>query len=151
MPQSLTKLYVHIIFSTKNRSPLLEDENIRNQMYAYLASILREFNCPALVIGGTVDHIHILCTLSKTTTLTDVIREIKRNSSKWIKTKGTQYNDFYWQSGYGAFSVSYSNIPHARDYIINQQEHHKQTTFQDELRSFLKKHGIEFDERYIWD
>jgi len=91
MPQSLAKLYVHIIFSTKNRTLFLDDENIRNQMYAYLASILKEFGCPALIIGGTVDHIHILCTLSKVKTLADIIREIKRNSSKWIKTKGAQY------------------------------------------------------------
>jgi len=151
MPQSLAKLYVHIIFSTKNRAPFLDDENVRNQMYAYLASILKEFGCPALIIGGTVDHIHILCTLSKVKTLAEIIREIKRNSSKWIKTKGAQYNGFQWQSGYGAFSVSYSNIPQVRDYIVNQEEHHKQTTFQDELRSFLRKHGIEFDERYIWN
>jgi len=91
MPQSLAKLYVHIIFSTKNRTLFLDDENIRNQMYAYLASILKEFGCPALIIGGTVDHIHILCTLSKVKTLAEIIREIKRNSSKWIKTKGAQY------------------------------------------------------------
>jgi REP element-mobilizing transposase RayT len=150
MPQSLAKCYVHIIFSTKNRLSLLDDD-IRDQMYAYLASILQKLNCSAIIIGGTGDHVHILCHLSRTETIANVILKIKRNSSKWMKTKGIQYKDFQWQNGYGVFSVSHSNISQVRNYIIDQEGHHKQVTFEEELRTFLKKHDIEFDEQYLWD
>ena len=150
MPQSLAKCCVHIIFSTKNRLSLLDD-NIQNQMYAYLASILQKLNCPAIIIGGTGDHILILCQLSRTETIANVLLKIKQNSSKWMKTKGLQYRDFQWQNGYGVFSVSHSNIPQVRKYIVDQEDHHKQVTFEEELRTFFKKHEIEFAEKYVWD
>ena len=114
MAQSLARVYLHIIFSTKNRAGFLGDENIRKEMHAYLAATLKELDSPAVLVGGATDHVHILCTLSKTHTLADVIREIKRNSSKWIKTKSGEYSTFHWQTGYGAFSVSYSSVSRAQ-------------------------------------
>jgi REP element-mobilizing transposase RayT len=107
MAQSLTRIYIHVVFSTKNRESFLANENIRNEMHAYLAAIMKQYNSPAIIIGGTADHIHILCTLSRTHTLAKLIGEAKRNSSKWIKTKGNEYANFQWQNGYGAFSVSF--------------------------------------------
>jgi len=151
MPQSLANIYVHIVFSTKNRESFLSDKTIRREMHAYIASVLKKYDSPALLIGGTSDHVHILGVLSRTNTLAKIIGEAKRSSSKWIKSRGRDLSGFQWQSGYGAFSVSYSNLPEVRSYILKQEEHHKKTTFQDEFRAFLKKHGIEFDEQYIWD
>ena len=151
MPQSLMKIYIHIIFSTKKHVGLLADEDICSQMHTYLASILREYDCPAIIIGGVADHVHILCHLSKTNTLAKVIGETKRNSSKWIKTKNSNLLSFQWQNGYGAFSVSYSNVESVKDYIANQERHHQKMSFQEEFRIFLKKHKVEFDEQYVWD
>jgi len=151
MAQSLSKVYVHIVFSTKNRENLLPDEHIRTEMHAYLASILKAYDSPALLVGGMGDHVHILCVLSRTVALAKIVGEAKRSSSKWIKTKGAGYTGFQWQNGYGAFSVSFSKVDSVRDYIAHQQEHHQKMTFQDELRALLVKHGIEFNEQYVWD
>ncbi len=151
MPQSLAKIYIHIIFSTKNHVCFLEDDDIRKEMHAYMTSILKEYDSHPLIIGGPADHVHILCTLSKNNTFVKIIGETKRNSSKWIKTKNGKYSTFQWQNGYGAFSVSYSNVQGVRNYIINQKKHHQKTTFQDEFRDLLKKQGIKLDERYVWD
>ena len=151
MAQSLSCVYVHIVFSTKNRENLLVDGNIRKEMHAYLATILKEYECPALLVGGMGDHIHALCTLSRKATLAKIVGETKRNSSKWIKTKGSELTGFQWQNGYGAFSVSYSRVAVVRDYIAHQEQHHQRMTFQDEFRALLVKHGLEYNEQYLWD
>jgi REP element-mobilizing transposase RayT len=150
MSQSLARNLVHRIFSTKNRAPLL-DAAIRPEVNSYLAGILREWDSPAILVGSVADHVHALFVLSKNHALCKVVEEVKRGSSKWIKTKGDAFADFYWQNGYGAFSVSQSNVPGVRQYIANQEEHHRRLTFQEEFRLFLKRHGVEYDERYVWD
>ena len=151
MGQSLVEIYVHIVFSTKHRRPFLTDSEFRAKTHAYLAGILRNSDCPALVVGGVEDHVHLLCRLGKQITISDLLRELKRDSSKWVKTKSPQLAEFYWQSGYGAFSVSPSHVEILRDYIANQEEHHRTESFQDEFRRLLTKYGIEWDERYVWD
>lgn len=151
MPQSLAKVLVHIVFSTKHRYPFLADRNIRNEMHAYLGGTCKQLDCPVLIVGGVADHIHILCSLSRNYSIAKVIGEIKRGSSKWIKTKAAALGKFSWQNGYGAFSVSQSQVDSVRKYIATQEEHHKKRTFQDEYRDFLKKYEIEYDERYVWD
>jgi len=151
MAQSLAQVYVHIVFSTKHRRNLLADAAIRREMHAYLASILKALESPALLVEGMGDHVHMLCRLSRTATLAKIVGEAKRGSSKWIKTKGGQYAGFQWQNGYGAFSVSYSQLAAVREYIAHQEQHHQRMTFQDELRALLVKHQIEFDEQYVWD
>lgn len=151
MPQSLSQMYVHIIFSTKEQIPFLKDIVIRKEMHAYLASIIKAYTNIPLIVGGVEDHIHILCVLSKTNTLAKVVGETKRNSSKWIKTKDAIYSDFLWQRGYGAFSVSHSQIKRVHRYINNQEQHHKKISFKEEYLDFLKKHEQEFDDRYLWD
>ena len=150
MSQSLARNLLHLVYSTKNRAPLLTPE-IRPEMNSYLAGILRAWESPAILVNSVEDHVHLLFALSKNHALKKVVEEVKKGSSKWIKTKGASFIDFYWQSGYGAFSVSPSNAEAVRAYIANQEEHHRKRTFQDELRSLLRKHGIEFDERYVWD
>ena len=151
MSQSLAQIYIHIIFSTKNRESFLGDETIRREMHAYLATVLREYDSKAIVIDGIADHVRILCNLSRKFAVSEIIREAKRNSSKWIKTKGGTLSAFGWQNGYGAFSVSHSNVARVRDYILRQEEHHRKVDFRYEFRKFLNRHGIEFDERYVWD
>ncbi|MDM8522030.1 transposase [Desulfococcaceae bacterium HSG8] len=151
MPQSLVQIYLHIIFSTKNREPFLIDKQIREEMHAYSGSVLKAHDSIPVIVGGTADHIHILCTFPRTITVSKLIGETKRGSSKWVKKKGRTLSAFQWQSGYGAFSVSHSNVPEVRKYIATQEEHHKKRSFQDEFRIFLKKHGVQFDERYVWD
>ena len=152
MSQSLAKVLVHIVYSTKGRRPWLKDEEIRRQLYAYKATILRDnVDSPALIIGGVEDHIHALCLLSRNFAIKKVIEEAKTETTKWLKKQGPQYADFHWQSGYGIFSVSESNAEGVKRYIANQAEHHKQKLFQDEYRELCQRHGIEIDERYVWD
>ena len=150
MAQSLASIFVHLVFSTKNRAPLIRPD-IEGQLHAYLATIFHECQCPALKVGGMPDHVHALFSLHRTKTLADIVEEVKKCSSKWIKTKGDDYRDFQWQAGYGAFSVSESAITSVREYIANQRTHHQDRDFQNELRVMLTKHKIEFDERYLWD
>ena len=149
MPQSLAKNTIHLIFSTKNRRPWLK-EALRPQLYAYLAGIFQQWESPAVIIGGHDDHIHALFLLSKNHPLKKVVEEVKKGSSKWIKTLGNELGDFSWQNGYGAFSVSESNVPDVRKYIERQVEHHRRMTFQDELRQLFERHGIAVDERHLW-
>jgi putative transposase len=151
MSQSLVRVYAHLVFSTKNRQPFLHDSAIRNECHAYLAGACRNLGSPSLIVGGVEDHIHILCFLSKVQPISDLIRELKRESSQWLKTKGPELESFYWQSGYGAFSISPSHVQGLKEYIAKQEDHHRQETFQDEFRRFLKKYGLEYDERYVWD
>lgn len=150
MSQSLTLLCTHIIFSTKNRQPFIDDK-IEPLLHAYLGAVCNEMDCLPVKVGGYTDHVHVLCLLSKKIALMDLLEEIKRRSSKWIKTQGDAYHQFYWQSGYGAFSVNPSQLDVVIKYISNQHEHHKKTIFQDEYRAFLKKYNVDFDERYVWD
>ena len=151
MPQSLARVVVHIVFSTKNRRPWLEDKDIRNELQKYLAQTLITLECTGITVGGVADHVHILCNLSRKISMMKLLEELKTESSKFIKTKGKEYHDFYWQGGYGVFSVSESKVPEVRGYIDNQEEHHKRMTFQEEFRLLCERHGIEIDERYVWD
>ena len=151
MPQSLSKVLVHIVFSTKQRYPFLGDKETRNEMHAYLGGTCNELGCRVLTVGGVADHVHILCILSRNVSVAELVGEVKRGSSKWIKTKGRMLTKFGWQNGYGAFSVGESEAERVKEYIAGQEEHHRKKTFQDEYRSFLKEYGIDYDERYVWD
>ena len=151
MPQSLANVLLHVIFSTKHRSPFLKTKALREGMNAYMVGTLRNIDCPSLIVNCVEDHLHCLCQLSRTITIAKLIEEMKTSSSAWIKTQATDVKDFYWQGGYGAFSVSQSNAEQVKAYIANQEEHHRKTTFQEEFREFLRRHGLEWDERYVWD
>jgi putative transposase len=151
MSQSLAQILVHIIFSTKSRYKFLSDFEVRHQMHAYLATVFRTYQSPSLEVGGAADHIHALCSLSKTLSVAELIEDVKKASSKWINTKGGLYTKFHWQSGYGAFSVSPSQAAAVRRYIRNQEQHHRRITFEEEFRRILQKHGVEYNERYVWD
>ena len=150
MAQSLAKIVVHLIFSTKNRRPLIVPE-VREELEGYLVGILGNLDSPSLLIKSVADHVHVLFTLSRKHTLAEIVEELKKSSSKWIKTRGEQYADFYWQSGYGAFSVSESMIKDVKHYIAAQEEHHRAVSFQEEFLAFLERHGVDYDERYVWD
>lgn len=151
MSQSLTKLYAHIIFSTKYRLPLLCDINLRSELHSYIGCVLKTLNSNPLKINSVTDHIHILCSFSKRHSISKIIGEIKRVSSIWIKTKDVKLNNFYWQDGYGAFTVGRSEINRTIKYIDKQQSHHSKKTFRNEFLEFLQKYDAEYDERYIWD
>ena len=150
MPQSLSQVIVHLVFCTKDRQRYLDD-SIRERTHAFLATLCRDRDCEAYRVGGTDDHIHAICRLSRSITIAKLIEDIKRESSKWIKTLGTDYADFHWQRGYGAFSLSRSHLDRAMVYVSNQLEHHREQTFQDEFRELLRRYEIDFDERYVWD
>ena len=150
MPQSLSSILIHLIFSTKNREPFLTPE-IDAELYPYMASILKALKSPALIINGTSDHLHTLFSLSRVATVADVVEEVKTESSKWIKRKGIEFRNFHWQSGYGAFSIGQSQISTVKRYIRRQKQHHRRITFQDEYRKFLKAYDVKYDERYVWD
>jgi putative transposase len=150
VPQSLAQILVHLIFSTKGRAPLLCDD-IRPELHPYMATILKGMDSSAILINSVADHTHVLFHLSKNHALCDVIERVKKDSSKWIKTKGKAYRNFYWQSGYGAFSVSQSNVAQVVRYLEEQKEHHRKRTFQEEFRAFLKRYRVPYDERYVWD
>jgi REP element-mobilizing transposase RayT len=138
------------VFSTKHRESLI-DHAIENELHNYLGGICKNLECQPIKVGGHTDHIHILCMLSKKIALVKLMEELKSHSSKWIKTKGEAYHKFYWQDGYGAFSVNPSEVEIVINYIANQKAHHHKRTFQDEYRAFLKKYKIDYDERYVWD
>ena len=150
MGQSLVKNYIHIVFSTKHRKPLI-NEKIEEELHSYLGGICNKLDCQVIIVGGFTDHIHILCMLSKKITLSKLLEELKTHSSKWIKTKGNEFINFYWQNGYGAFSVNPSEVEIVKKYIANQKEHHGKKTFQMEYKAFLDKYEAEYDERYVWD
>ncbi len=150
MPQSLSKVILHIIFSTKNRELFL-DSDVRPRIHAYLATICRDLGAELLHVGGVADHVHIVTTLPRTLSQAQVVEQIKKTSSKWIKEFDARYRTFFWQRGYGAFSVSPSQLEAVLQYVEAQQTHHRTRTFQEEYRDLLRKHGIDFDERYVWD
>jgi len=150
MPQSLSQLYVHLIFSTKQREPMLLSP-VRKDLHAYLAAVLNNHDSPALKLGGMSDHVHVLFRLSKDLALAKIVEEVKTSSSKWLKTQGRGLANFHWQSGYGASSVSAADVELVVEYIAQQETHHRVMSFQEELRKLLDKHGIAYDERYVWD
>jgi REP element-mobilizing transposase RayT len=150
MPQSLSKLYVHLIYSTKHRERVLHD-GIREELHRYTAGILREWDSPVIALGSVEDHLHILFLLSKNHALSKIVEQVKTGSSKWIKTKDAAFGGFHWQGGYASFSVSQSNVAEVVRYLENQSEHHRARTFQEELREFFKRYEMDYDERYVWD
>jgi REP-associated tyrosine transposase len=150
MPQSLARLHVHLIFSTKNRERILTDQ-IRGSLHAYLATVLQNLDCPPTLINSAEDHVHLLFELARTKSVSQAVEDVKKSSSKWIKTQGAEFAGFSWQAGYGAFAVSESNVPTVSAYIAGQKEHHCKKSFQEEYRSFLEKHRVAYDERYVWD
>jgi putative transposase len=151
MPQSLAAVYLHAVFSTKERHRFLREPSLRIEMHAYLGGISKRLNCPAIITGGTDDHIHQLIRFSRTITQAEWIKEVKRASSLWIKQRESRLGYFAWQAGYGMFSVSPADLDVVRQYIASQEEHHRKVAFQDEFRFLLKHHGLEWDERYVWD
>ena len=151
MPQSLSQIYLHVVFSTKHRVPNLTDPALREQTHAYLVGTCQNLNSPSLRVGGVEDHVHILCRLSKTLCVADFVRELKRESSKWLKEQSPELASFYWQNGYGAFSISPGHVDRLKDYIANQEAHHRAESFQDEMRRLLKLYELDYDERYLWD
>ena len=151
MPQSLSAVYIHLVFSTKDRRPFLRDPRVRTQLHAYLGGVSKTLECPSLIVGGVEDHAHMICRFGRTITQADWVKEVKRVSNIWLKEQGPDYADFEWQGGYSDFSVSKSNLEQVTHYISAQDEHHKKVTFQDELRALWRRHDVEFDERYVWD
>jgi REP element-mobilizing transposase RayT len=151
MGQSLVQIYTHVVFSTKQRRPFLNDHSLRERLHAYLVGACANLDSPSLIIGGVEDHVHVLLRMSKTISVSALVRELKRESSKWIKVENPQLQAFQWQSGYGAFSVSPAHVEDLKRYIANQQEHHKMETFQDEFRRLCRKYDVAIDERYVWE
>lgn len=150
MPQSLSSILIHLVFSTKNREPFMTPA-IETELHPYMAKIFRELKSPSLTIDGTSDDLHILFSLGRVIKVADLVKEVKTESSKWIKTKGREFRNFHCQRGYGAFSIGQSNVAALKRYIRNQKQHHRRVTFQDEYRKVLRAYGIEYDERYVWD
>jgi putative transposase len=150
VPQSLSSVLIHLVFSTKNREPWIRGA-VEGQLHAYLGGILRDIHCPSLTIGGTADHVHILFVLARTLAISAVVEEVKTGSSKWMKTISPTFQNFHWQAGYGAFSIGQSGVGQLKGYIARQHEHHCVQSFQDEFRGLLTRYEIPFDERYVWD
>ncbi len=150
MGQSLVKNYVHIVFSTKYRQPFIHPP-VEAALHSYLGGICKRLECQPIEVGGYIDHVHILCKLSQKIALMKLVEEVKSHSSKWMKTHGDGYQNFYWQNGYGAFSVNPAETDRVQRYIARQHEHHRKSTFQDEFRAILRKYDVEYDERYVWD
>ena len=151
MSQSLVQVYLHIVFSTKLRRPYLKDKALQEKLYGYMSGICKNLGCYALKIGGDENHVHLLTRHSKTLAISDFMRELKRSSSIWLKTQNPELASFHWQDGYGAFSISPSHVENVKEYITNQEVHHRKESFQDEFRRLCKKYGVEIDERYVWD
>ena len=150
MPQSLSLVIVHIIYSTKDRFPCL-DASTRQHLHAYLATVARNSKCEGYRVGGTADHVHLAVRLSRTVTIAGLVEELKTSSSKWLKTQRPELRRFSWQRGYGAFSVGQNELGDLMTYVSNQEEHHKVRTFQEEYVALLKKCNVQYDERYVWD
>jgi putative transposase len=150
MPQSITNFLVHLIFSTKNREPLIDAE-IKDRLFTYMGAVWAQTGGKPILINGPADHVHVLASLSSTCTIADAVRVLKSNTSKWVHDTFPKRAAFGWQSGYAAFSVSLSASADVRKYVERQDEHHRTVTFQDEYRAFLARHGMAFDERYVWD
>ena len=150
MPQSLARVYLHTVFSTKNREPILADD-WRDELFHVLGGAANNLGCQSLLVGGVADHVHMLISLGRTITIADAIGKIKSTSSLWINQTRGLPSPFHWQAGYGAFSVSQSNVEAVREYIRRQPEHHARQEFKDEFREWLQRYQIEWDEKYVWD
>ena len=150
MPQSLSNTLIHIVFSTKHHQEFI-DEEIESKLFGYIGKICNEKNSTTIIVGGYRNHVHVFCRLYRPLSQSDLVKEVKSNSSKWMKTQGQAYENFYWQDGYAVFSVSQSQSSQLVKYIENQRQHHQKISFKDEYRAFLQRHNIEFDERYVWD
>ncbi|NNC89756.1 MAG: transposase [Akkermansiaceae bacterium] len=151
MPQSLARVYLHVVFSTKDRYPFLEPPALRHELHAYLGGVLKNLDCVPVEIGGVADHVHLLLLHPRTKSIAEVVKEAKRISTGWLQEQSGMPVHFHWQAGYGVFSVSQSKVEEVVEYIRGQEEHHRRVTFQDEYREFLRKHAVEFDEKYVWD
>ncbi len=151
MPQSLSAVYIHLVFSTKDRYPFLRDKPARDALHSYLGGVSKQLDCPPILVGGVEGHIHLLARFGRTITQAEWVKELKRVSNIWLKERGREYADFEWQGGYADLSVSQSNLEPVKQYIAGQEEHHRNIEFQDELRALLRKHEIEWDEKYVWD
>lgn len=150
MPQSLSAVYIHLVFSTKHRHPFLRDEELRKDLHSFLGGTSKTLECPPLIVGGVEDHVHLLARFGRTITQAEWVKELKRVSNLWVKENSGIAN-FEWQGGYAVFSVSHSNLEQVNSYIANQEEHHRKLSFQDEVGALLTKHEMDWDERYIWD
>jgi putative transposase len=150
MPQSLSLVIIHIVFSTKDRRAFLEKE-LRAAMHSYLATVARNTGCECYRVGGAEDHVHLAIRLSRTLTIADLLEQLKTTSSKWVKTQWPILKDFSWQRGYGCFSIAPKDFDALIDYIDCQPTHHQKQTFQDEFRMFLDRYGVKYDEAYLWD
>lgn len=151
MPQSLSAVYIHLVFSTKNRWSYLRDQTTRTALHSYQGGISKTLHCPPITVGGVEDHCHLLARFGQTITQAEWVEELKRVSNSWLKEQEPRYSKFEWQGEYTAFSVSPSNLASVKRYIANQEQHHRKNGFQDELRELLRRHGLEWDERYIGD
>ncbi len=151
MPESLSAQYAHLVFSTKDRAPLLAAPGWREALHGYLAGTSAGLGCPALAVGGVADHVHLLARLARTIAPADWVKELKRASSVWAKTRPDGPAGFAWQAGYSLFSVSASQLDKVRHYVLHQAEHHRQATFQDEYRRLLQAHDLAWNEAYVWD
>ena len=151
MPQSLTKILIHTVFSTKDRRPFLRDPGLRAEMHNMLGGTAKKLDCIPIIVGGPEDHAHLLTTLAKKIEVADFVKEVKRVTSIWGKERDAALSDFYWQAGYGCFSIGQSQIEDVCEYIANQEEHHRRLSFKDEFRKLLEKYELEHDERYVWD
>src|SRR3974377_1494694 len=150
MPQSLAKILVHTVFSTKERRPFLAERSLREELHRYLGGILKHLDCQPIIVGGVEDHVHLLASLSRTCAAAEMVKEVKRGSSLWAKERDASMRDFAWQNGYGMFSIGASQIEEVRRYIAEQEQHHRKITFQDEFRVLLKRYQLASDERYVW-
>jgi REP element-mobilizing transposase RayT len=150
MGHTYASLLYHCIFSTKDRAPVIVPK-LAPELFAYMGGIVRSLDGIAMLINGVPDHVHMMIALPATLSVADAMRLVKTNSSKWVHERSGEFASFGWQTGYGAFSVSKSNVPSVEAYIAKQEEHHRTMTFQEEFIAFLKRHGIAYDERYIWE
>ena len=151
MPHSFAQIYLHLVFSTKGRQPFLDDREFRERVHEYLGGACNGLGCEVLQVGGIADHVHIACRFSRVLSVADFLKELKRQSTVWIKKTRPTLDEFHWQLGYGAFSISPTHVDPLVAYIRNQEAHHRTESFQDEFRRLLKKNGLEWDERYVWD
>jgi REP element-mobilizing transposase RayT len=151
MPHSLSAVYIHLVFSTKNRERSFPDPHLRQAMHAYLGGVSKQLDCPPLLVGGPEDHVHLLARFGRTITQAQWVKELKRVSNGWVQAQGPAFLGFRWQEGCSDFSVSHSNLDRVQAYIARQEEHHRKRNFQDELRALLRRHQIKYDENHLWD
>ena len=151
MPQSLSRITLHTVFSTKHRAAFFQDRAFRAEVHAFLGGCAKTLDCLPIEIGGVADHVHLLTTLPRTLCVAEFVKEVKRVSTLWIQERGHPWRDFHWQAGYATFSVSESQVHAVRKYVMEQEQHHQGLSFQDEYRVLLRKHGEAWDERYVWD